>query len=123
MEHKSKFKGAEIDARLGNIYFHTIPVEVMEKIYNLENLSISQGEEIFENGLKAYKIVFPENTLTPENNNQFYELGYREGQVASDVALFELQQVIFDIVDGVVTMRGYIYRFTREGDHFTVTEL
>ena len=123
MDYKSKFKGAEIDARLESIYFYTIPVEVMEKIYNLENLSISEGEEIYKNALRAYKVVFPENTIERGNQNQFYGIGYREGEEASEVSLFELNQVVFDIADGVVTMRGYVYRFTRKGDHFTVTEL
>lgn len=123
MGYKSKFKGAEIDKALESIYFYTIPVEVTEKIYNYENLSISEGEEIYKNALRAYKIVFPDNTIHDFNPNQFYELGYQRGQHVSDVSIFELQQVLFDVVDGEATMRAYAIRFTRAGDHFTVEEL
>ena len=123
MGYKSKFKGAEIDKAIESIYFYTIPVEVMEKIYKLENLSISEGVEIYKNALRAYKIVLPENAINDFNHNQFYELGYNSAGEVSDVSIFELQQVLFDVVDGEVTMRAYVYRFTREGDHFTIEEL
>ena len=123
MGYKSKFKGAEIDKAIESIYFYTIPVEVMEKIYNYENLSLSEGVEIYKNALRAYKIVFPDNILHNWNLNQFYELGYIEAASVDDVHIFDLQQIIFDVVDGEVTMRAYVFRFTREGDHFTVAEL
>lgn len=84
MDYKSKFKGAEIDARLESIYFYTVPLDLLRKIYDeVEPLTVKEALSLYDAISQNYRLVFRYNLIYDGGSTLFYHLSYSE--VASEL--------------------------------------
>ena len=131
MGYKSKFKGEEIEVRLENIYFYTVPLDLVRKIDDREPLTVKEALSLYDAILQNYRLVFRYNLISEGSRILFHHLadsGYTSSNVSPDnpsgVQYFVLMasSVHYNVVTGVLELSSDdTLMFTYRDGYFEVS--
>lgn len=123
MGYKSKFKGAEIDARLEYGPFFAISKDLRDRIYNLEGVTVDEVNQMWRSQFSHAGILFP-GDYNEEFSNvvEIYRVSY---VVITDDVIEELiiSTDYLSYKNGEFTYNTYGYRFIVDGETVTIEEV